>query len=63
MTEEEYQEIKHAGAVMCRFCEADHCTNCQVTELLDDAYNEAVDAGLITEDEGGNKKWNLTKIQ
>lgn len=50
MTEEEYQEIKHAGAVMCRFCEADHCTNCQVTELLDDAYNEAVDAGLITED-------------
>lgn len=50
MTEDEYTEIREAAKKLCNFCELDSCEKCQVQLLLDDARNEAVDAGLITED-------------
>ena len=49
MTEEEYQELKKSAKVLCAFCEASHCDKCQITYLMDDARDEAIDAGLITD--------------
>ena len=50
MDEKKYEKIDHAGKVLCEFCQNDECEKCQVTRLLDDAYVEAVEAGIMVED-------------
>ena len=56
MTADLYNDITNAGHVLCQYCEAHECNNRMVTHLLDDAYIEAVNAGIIenyeNEDEG-----------
>lgn len=49
MTEEYYNELCHAGKVLCEYCECcpDDCERCTVTYLLNDATTEAADAGII----------------
>lgn len=49
MTREYWAELCDAGRKLCTFCESDECENCQVTRLLNDAANEAAEAGLIDE--------------
>lgn len=38
--QEKLSEICHARDVLCQFCENDECEKCQVTILVNDAYNE-----------------------
>lgn len=49
MTHEYWAELCNAGRKLCEFCECgpDECENCRVTALLNDAANEAAEAGLI----------------
>lgn len=51
MTEELYNNLCKAGKTLCDYCECapDDCESCKVTHLLNDAANEAVDAGIIDE--------------
>ena len=37
------------NTIICAFCEASHCDKCQIAYLIDDARDEAIDAGLITD--------------
>lgn len=41
--------LKKSAKALCTFCEASHCDKCQITYLMDDARDEAIDAGLITD--------------
>lgn len=41
--------LKKSAKTLCEFCEASHCDKCQITYLTDDARDEAIDAGLITD--------------
>ena len=47
MTEEKYQELTKAGNVLCNWCENDECEKCQVQILLDEAYAEALEEGVV----------------
>ena len=47
MTEKYYNEIIAAGKALCEYCENDECSCCQVTRLMDDAYIEAVEEGIV----------------
>ena len=47
MTKELYEELNKAGKVLCKYCENNECSNCQVTHLMDDAYVEAVEEGVV----------------
>lgn len=47
MTKELYEELNTAGKVLCKYCENNECSNCQVTRLMDDAYVEAVEEGVV----------------
>lgn len=49
ITEELYNKLTAAGRALCEYCENDECECCQVTRLMDDAYVEAVDAGIVEE--------------
>lgn len=46
MTKELYEELNEAGKVLCKYCENNEFSSCQVTHLMDDAYVEAVEEGL-----------------
>lgn len=46
--ENTYTELLDARDKLCAYCEnTENCPKCQVTVLIDDAYNEAVDAGIV----------------
>jgi len=47
MDENTYTELLDARDKLCKFCENDACEKCIVTQLIDDATNEAIDAGII----------------
>lgn len=47
ITEEQYNNLVNARETLCDYCENDACENCIVTLLLDQAYVEAVDAGIV----------------
>lgn len=48
ISEKTYEEIIKAGNTLCAYCEnEDDCPKCQVTLLIDDAHNEAIEAGII----------------
>lgn len=47
MTEKYYNEINAAAKILCEYCENDECSCCQVTRLMDDAYIEAVEGGIV----------------
>lgn len=49
MTEEKYQELTKAGNILCNWCENDECEKCQVQILLDEAYTEALEEGVVEE--------------
>ena len=46
MTKEKYQELTKAGNILCNWCE---CEKCQVQILLDEAYAEALEEGVVEE--------------
>ena len=39
-----------ARDILCGYCEADECEKCIVTNLINDAYNEAEEKGIIEND-------------
>lgn len=43
MTKELYEKLSMA----CEYCENDECSCCQVRRLIDDAYIEAVEEGIV----------------
>ena len=43
MMREEYDALCNARNKLCAFCEADACTYCIVTLLIDQAYTELPD--------------------
>ena len=47
MTKELYEKLNMAGKALCEYCENDECSCCQVTRLMDDAYIEAVEEGIV----------------
>ena len=47
MTKELHEELNKAGKVLCKYCENNECSSCQVTHLMDDAYVEAVEEGVV----------------
>lgn len=47
MTKELYEKLEMAGKTLCEYCENAECSCCQVTNLLDDAYIEAVEEGIV----------------
>lgn len=47
MTDEYYNRLTKAGSVLCDYCEAEECESCMVSRLMDDAYTEAANAGII----------------
>lgn len=47
MTKELYEKLSIAGKALCEYCENDECSCCQVTRLMDDAYIEAVEEGIV----------------
>lgn len=49
MTKEKYQEVTKAGNILCNWCENDECEKCQVQILLDEAYAEALEEGVVEE--------------
>ena len=49
MTKELYEKLSIAGKALCEYCENDECSCCQVTRLMDDAYIEAVEEGIVDE--------------
>lgn len=44
MDREELAELLDARDKLCAFCENNNCEKCQVTMLIDDAYNECPEA-------------------
>ena len=49
ITEELYNKLTAAGRTLCEYCENNECECCQVTRLMDDAYVEAVEEGIVEE--------------
>ena len=49
MTGETYYGLEDARKRLCDFCEAGECESCMVSRLLDDAYIEARNAGIVGE--------------
>lgn len=49
ITDELYNKLTAAGRTLCEYCENDECECCHVTRLMDDAYVEAVNAGIVKE--------------
>ena len=47
MTKELDEKLSMAGKALCEYCENDECSCCQVTHLMDDAYAEAVEEGIV----------------
>ena len=43
MTKELYEKLSMAGKALCD----NECSCCQVTRLMDDAYVEAVEEGIV----------------
>lgn len=44
----EYKEkLSIAEKALCEYCENDECSCCQVTRLMDEAYIEAVEEGIV----------------
>ena len=61
MTQEYYDKLNNAGALLCNYCEnTDDCENCQVSRLLDDAYvertNTIVDGDDDKDENNDNKE-------
>lgn len=50
MTKDLYDKLEKASKTLCEFCDNDACESCQVTHLMDDAYTEAIDSGVIADD-------------
>ena len=46
-TEELYNKLTAAGRTLCEYCENNECECCQVTRLMDDAYVEAMEEGIV----------------
>ncbi len=44
MDREELAELLDARDKLCAFCENNNCEKCQITMLIDDAYNECPEA-------------------
>lgn len=42
-----YTELLDARNKICNYCECNECEKCIITELIDDAYDEAVESGII----------------
>ena len=51
MTKELYERLTKASSALCSYCDNDECEACQVTRLMDDAYVEAVEAGIVEGEE------------
>ena len=47
MTKELYEKLDMASKTLCEYCENAECSCCQVTRLMDDAYAEAVEEGIV----------------
>ena len=47
MTKKLYEKLSMAGKAFCEYCENDECSCYQVTRLMDDAYVEAVEEGIV----------------
>ena len=47
MTKELYEKLSMAGKALCEYCENDECSCCQGRRLIDDAYIEAVEEGIV----------------
>ena len=47
MTKELYEKLSMAGKALCEYCENDECSCCPVRRLIDDAYIEAVEEGIV----------------
>lgn len=47
MTKELYEKLDMASKTLCEYCENAECSCCQVTRLMDDAYIEAVEEGIV----------------
>ena len=50
MTKDMYDKLEKASKTLCEFCDNDACESCQVSLLMNDAYAEAVDSGIIADD-------------
>lgn len=51
LDEDTYNDIMDAAKTLCDYCQNDACESCQVTRLTDDAYVEALHAGIINQDD------------
>lgn len=47
MNSETYTGLLDARDKLCAYCDSAECEKCQVTILIDDAYTEAEEAGII----------------
>jgi len=49
MNIDNYNDLIYAGGVLCAYCQAhpDACNCCMITHLLDDAFAEALNSGII----------------
>lgn len=47
MTKELYEKLSMAEKALCKYCENDECSCCQVTRLMYDAYINAVEEGIV----------------
>lgn len=45
--ENTYTELLDARDKLCAYCQCNECENCTVTHLIDDAHDEAIEAGII----------------
>ncbi len=49
ISENEYTSLLDARDKLCHFCQSDECDKCQISRLTDDAHNEAVRAGILSD--------------
>ena len=49
INENTFTELLDARDKFCAFCENNECEKCQVTMLVNDAYTEAAQAGIVEE--------------
>ena len=47
LTKERYETLQKASSTLCEYCENNECSCCQVTRLMDDAYVEAIEEGIV----------------
>lgn len=47
MTKELYEKLSMAEKTLCDYCENDVCSCCQITRLMDEAYIEAIENGIV----------------